>query len=588
MDMDGPANDKGLYALAPLKPVTTIGVKDMVNWNAAGDRQVGLNRVGFMSQVSPDGKCVLTTVSSIDRPPQMNFYVVNFKDYRFLQVFYPTRGVLAWYSRETGRREPLPGADDPRYVQTDGVWSPDGKYIVFARAEAKEPYPPDGRMAEYANDPIEVQVQYDLYRVPFNDGRGGRPEPIAGASANGMSNTFPKVSPDGKWIVFVQNQNGQLMRPDSQLYIVPAEGGKARRMRCNTRLMNSWHSFSPNGRWLVFASKSRSPYTQMYLTHIDEQGNDSPAILVDNATAANRAVNLPEFVNISPDGLLKIETPAVEVYRQFDLAVAMSDKGQYADAIALWRKLLADDPDDARMLNNLGAALAKTGRLDEAIQNYQRALKLNPLLVPAKTNLASALLAAGRVDDAIPRLREAVELHPESAELHNSLGRALAMKRQLADAVAEFAKAVEIKPNYVEALYYLGLSVYYLPGGAEKALEHWRQALKVDPNCMPALDSVAHVLATSPDAAVRNGAEAVALAEHAVQLSGGKNPAYLDTLAAAYAEAGRFPKAVETARRAMDLASRQNQPELVQELTAKVRLYEAGTPFREAPEAATP
>ena len=97
-----------------------------------------------MSQVSPDGKYVVTTVNTADRAPQTNYYVVNFKDYRFLQVFYPTRGILAWYSRETGRREPLPGADDPRYVQTDGVWSPDGSYLVFARAEAKEPYPPDG------------------------------------------------------------------------------------------------------------------------------------------------------------------------------------------------------------------------------------------------------------------------------------------------------------------------------------------------------------------------------------------------------------------------------------------------------------
>ena len=74
-------------------------------------------------------------------------------------------------------------------------------------------------------------------------------------------------------------------------------------MRCNTTLMNSWHSFSPNGRWMVFSSKSRSPYTQMFLTHIDEKGNDSPAILIENSTAANRAVNIPEFVNIPQDGL---------------------------------------------------------------------------------------------------------------------------------------------------------------------------------------------------------------------------------------------------------------------------------------------
>jgi Tol biopolymer transport system component len=158
-----------------------------------------------------------------------------------------------------------------------------------------------------ANDANETQIQYDLYRIPFNEGKGGRAERIEGASGNGMSNTFPRISPDGKWVVFVECGNGQLMRPDSQLYIVPFAGGEARRMRANTSRMNSWHSFSPNGRWMVFASKARSAYTQMYLTHIDAEGNDSPAIIIDNATAANRAVNLPEFVNIGVDGIEYIE-----------------------------------------------------------------------------------------------------------------------------------------------------------------------------------------------------------------------------------------------------------------------------------------
>jgi Tol biopolymer transport system component len=124
------------------------------------------------------------------------------------------------------------------------------------------------------------------------------------------------------------------MRPDGQLYIVPVEGGQARRMRCNTPLMNSWHSFSPNGRWMVFSSKSRSPYTQMFLTHVDDSGQDSPAILIENSTAANRAVNIPEFVNIPPDGMLKIDTPAIEFYRLFDIAKELADKGQYDAAIA--------------------------------------------------------------------------------------------------------------------------------------------------------------------------------------------------------------------------------------------------------------
>ena len=305
MDIDGPANDKGLYAVVPVQKHMTIDSKDMVSWNPAG--QVGTTRVGFMSQVSPDGRYVVSTFAGPDLKLGDSYYVTNFLDYRFLQVFFPTRGILAWYDRTTGQRTPLPGADNPKYVQTDGVWSPDGKYIVFARAEARAPRQQGQPRALHALDESETQIQYDLFRIPFNNGKGGVAEPIPGASANGMSNNFPKVSPDGKWIVFVQCKNGQLMRPDSLLYIVPSTGGTPRRMRANTSLMNSWHSFSPNGRWMVFSSKARSPYTQMYLTHIDADGNDSPAILIDNATAANRAVNIPEFANIAGDGIQDIE-----------------------------------------------------------------------------------------------------------------------------------------------------------------------------------------------------------------------------------------------------------------------------------------
>ena len=199
MDIDGPANDKGLYALVPVQKHMTIQGKDMVHWNPAGD--IGKTRVGFMSQVSPDGRYVLSTFAGPALKLLESYYVTNFMDYRFLQVFFPTRGVLAWYDRSTGVRTPLPGADDPKYVQTDGVWSPDGKYIVFARAEARDPRPPGQGKATHALDANETQIQYDLYRVPFNEGKGGVAEPIAGASHNGMSNNFPKISPDGRWLV---------------------------------------------------------------------------------------------------------------------------------------------------------------------------------------------------------------------------------------------------------------------------------------------------------------------------------------------------------------------------------------------------
>ncbi|HEY1759469.1 MAG TPA: hypothetical protein VGG72_29115 [Bryobacteraceae bacterium] len=310
MDVDGPENDKGLYAVVPVAKHISIQSSDLVHWNTDG--RVGITRVGFMSRVSPDGRYILSTFAGPTYRLLDTFYVTNFMDYRFLQVFYPTRGILEWYDRATGLRQPLPGADDPQFVQTDGVWSDDGKWIVFARAAARPPREKGQGPALRANDPNETQIQYDLCRIPFNQGNGGIPERIAGASENGMSNSFPRISPNGKWIVFVQSLNGQLMRPDSQLFIVPFAGGAARRMRANTSRMNSWHSFSPNGRWLVFASKARSAYTQMFLTHIDADGNDSPAIVIDNATAANRAINLPEFVNIAGDGIDEIRVHVID------------------------------------------------------------------------------------------------------------------------------------------------------------------------------------------------------------------------------------------------------------------------------------
>jgi Flp pilus assembly protein TadD len=482
MDLDGPANDKGLYAIVPVKPEMAIRNQDVISWSSIRDKTVSASRIGFMSQVSPDGKYVLTNYRGQTTDLSNGYFTVNFKDYRFLQVFYPTRSIVAWYDRVTGQKQPLPGADDPAYVQTNAVWSPDGKYVVFARAVARDPYTPGMKMPEHANDPEEPQVQYDLYWVPFNDGKGGRPTPIAGASHNGMSNSFPKVSPDGRWIVWVKCRNAQLMRPDSQLYIVPApSGGATRRMRCNTSLMNSWHSFSPNGCWLVFSSKSRSPYTQMYLTHIDEQGNDSPAILIDNSTAANRAVNIAEFVNIPPDGLMAIATPAVDMYKEIDRVAQLENQGQIDAAIAGWKKLLAAYPDDARIHNNLGTALTRAGRPAEAIPEFEKALELkHPRFSSVYFNLGRALLVAGQPDRAIVAFDEGLQYDSDSAELHYHLGLALASKDRFDEATTEFDRSLQINPNDANAHFALGVALAD-KGDGDAAIKEYREALRLNP-----------------------------------------------------------------------------------------------------------
>ena len=547
IDVDGPKNDKGLYAVVPIRANMSIRNQDMVSWNS--DMSVGKSRVGFMSQVSPDGQYVLSTFAGIGQNIPSSFFVQNFKDYRFLQVFFPTRGILAVYNRTTGRREPLAGADDPRYVQTDGVWSPDGKFIVFARAEAKDPYPEGQELPTHANDPSEVQIQYNLYRVPFNSGKGGQPEPILGASHNGMSNNFPKISPDGRWIVFVKCRNGQLMRPDSQLYIVPVNGGVARRMRCNTSLMNSWHSFSPNGRWLVFSSKSRSVYTQMYLTHIDERGQDSPPIYIENSTASNRAVNLPEFVNIKPDQMQSIEVPASDLYRIIDNALALQQAGDNSAALAEWKKALEIDANDAR----------------------------------ANNGIAIALSVSGDSDGAIGYLGKAVQISPDFFEAYYNLGLELAKKNRVNEAIDAWLNTVRIRPSFAAGHENLGYA-FYLQGKFSDSLTHLRLALEADPDRVSDLNLAASLLATSPDASIRNGADAVALADHAQTLTHAQDPAILDTLSAAYAETGRFSEAMEVERQAITVATQQGKTALAATLEAHLSRYQSSKPLREPPD----
>jgi len=463
LDLDGPRNDKGLYALVPVSNKMTIRNQDVIHWssfelnNEAKAAEPAVKRFGFMSQVSPDGRFVVT---SIGPPKNTNkhkneepgfapgildrLYSTNYKSLQFSQVFYPTRGVLAWYDRERGIMRPLPGADDPQYVHTSAFWSPDGKYLIFSRATARDPYPAGVPKPLYANDPNETQIQYDLYKIPFNEGRGGKAVPVEGASENGMSNNFPKVSPDGRWIVFVQNKNGLLMRPDSKLYIVPFEGGKARMLTCNMAPMNSWHTFSPNGHWLAFSSKARGPYTRLMLTHLDADGNDTPAIIVDDTTAANRAVNIPEFVNIPLHGIDTIDPQATEFYRLFDQAYKMIESNQIPDAIQTLRKAIDRDPDDPLAHYVLATALSANDQEHEALEEYRRAVSLFPKNTNFLNHLAVSLELNGDSDGAAGELQKAIAIEPNSVEYRFNLGFVLESRGDFAGAVAPFEKAVEL------------------------------------------------------------------------------------------------------------------------------------------------
>lgn len=579
MDMDGPDGDKGAHAVLEVKARMTAGRGDVFTWNDLGGGPAGgAKSSGLFPQMSPDGRHIVATVND-------HVYVQNYMDWRFLQTFYPTRGVLAVRDTSTGRMWTLPGADDPAFVQSNPAWSPDGREIVFIRAAARDSYG-SGPRATHANDPNETQIRYDLYRIPFNDGKGGVAAPVPGASRNGKSNSFPKFSPDGKWIVFVQAANGLLMRPDSKLCIVPASGGAPRVMNCNLNPMNSWHSWSPNGRWLAFSSKAFGPFTRIFLAHVDERGIDSPPVLLPNCTAANRAVNLPEFANLSAGGIEAIDTPAVDYRRLMKEGGELAKAGDTAKAERYLKESLAlkDDYPDTHVA--YGFVMDSLNRPQEAIARFERALALDPRHPGAHRYWAMTLIKRGDYAAAIGHLRQALAfdaldddayrhwgdalvgagqpaeaekyyaralaLNAENAFAHNNLAHVLAQSGRLEEALAHYQMTVKFNAGYASGYANQGVVLARMGRGAE-AVGLYRKAIELDPNHAAAHCNLALLLASNKDGAVRNGAEAVLIARKSCELTGFANPQCLLALAAAYAEAGSFDEARLQAERALAL-----------------------------------
>ena len=304
-------NDSGAHLIASTTKHIRLSKKNFFSWNDFPRKGILPPTRGLFAKMSPSGRYVVGTVNEIS-------YAAITNKIDFSQLFFPTYGVLAVYDVKKKIFYLLPGADDYNFVQTNPNWSPDEKYIVFARAKTKNEIHKDISNIKTHIENADIHalnkkynIQFDLYRIPFNEGKGGIPQPLEGASNNGMSNYFARYSPDGEWIVYTQSKTGIMLQPDSQLFIIPGTGGVSRKMICNQKLFNSWHSWSPNGKWLLFSSKVNSPYTEIFITHIDENGSDSPPVLLSRFNDAGYAANVPEFVNIKPDAVQKISIDGI-------------------------------------------------------------------------------------------------------------------------------------------------------------------------------------------------------------------------------------------------------------------------------------
>jgi tetratricopeptide (TPR) repeat protein len=264
----------------------------------------------------------------------------------------------------------------------------------------------------------------------------------------------------------------------------------------------------------------------------------------------------------------------------YNLANALSRQGQTDEAILQFRQALAIQPGFAPAHNGLANTLLQKGRANEALAHYRKALSLDPRLTEAHLNLANLLLQIQETDQAIAQFRAALKLQPGLAAAHSNLANALLSKGRPDEAIAHFEEALKLQPHLAEA--HNGLANALLQKGrVAEAVTHYQAALAAVPNNPYLLSNLAWVLATCPDAAIRNGARAVELAQQAQRVSGGKDPALLGTLAAAYAETGQFTQAVATARSALGLATAQTNLAQVQTLSGRLKLYESGSPFRD-------
>jgi Flp pilus assembly protein TadD len=262
-------------------------------------------------------------------------------------------------------------------------------------------------------------------------------------------------------------------------------------------------------------------------------------------------------------------------------ALTMQRARLLASDEALWRNTLEKNPGAWTAHNNLGCILAARKEYDPAIEQFEAALKLNPRNAGAHVNLARALSLRGHFAEAESHFETALKIKPSDPEIHESYASALAEQGRQVQAIEHLRAAKRPRPEPGPAL--LLATLLYQTGQPAEAAVQYRRLLAFEPEQSEVLNNLAWLLATCADPSVRNGADAVQLAEQACRLTGYTNATSVGTLAAAYAEVGRFTNAVETATKAVNLATASGDLQFAGINQQLRKLYGAGVPYHETP-----
>jgi tetratricopeptide (TPR) repeat protein len=263
----------------------------------------------------------------------------------------------------------------------------------------------------------------------------------------------------------------------------------------------------------------------------------------------------------------------------YDLGCALAQQDRLPEAIAQYQQALQLKPDLAEAHNDLGNELLRMSKVQEAIGHYEAALQLNPDSIQTRYNLGVALEMAGRVPEAITLLDQVARATGDYSGVKKYLGYALLQQGQFQQAVPCLRQWVQANPNDAEALGRLGAALSQI-GDNRNALDCLNQALRIKPDMAEAQNNLAWLLATLPAAQGGDPLRAVNLAQRACELTGNNSAGNIDTLAIAYAAAGRFDDAVATAQKAIDLARATGRPKLADEIESRLQLYRSGQAYR--------
>jgi tetratricopeptide (TPR) repeat protein len=344
--------------------------------------------------------------------------------------------------------------------------------------------------------------------------------------------------------------------------------------------------------WGTFVLRKRHPYLLVgWLWFIGMLVPVIGLMQISTYAYADRYTYLPQIGLLvmmawgGEDGLRRFRLPAISgvvltvIGLLFFTALSFRQTSYWKDSESLWRHSVACNGFNAEARYNLGQALGQKGHVDEAIREYKVALEIAPWHANAHNNLGNQFLLSGRWQEAITEYQTALRLNPGNNLARSNLGYALLQRGRTEEAIREYQVVLQLDSANPSSSYQMGLALIQA-GQTADAISHYRQTLRLNPSHVQALNNLANVLATTTKAELRNGGESLQLAWKAAELTKGNNPVIMGTMAAAYAELGRYAEAEQTAGTAMELARQQNNPALALMLEQNGKLYHSHQPLR--------